>query len=184
MCWTQAQARGPGEGACVFVAKIRCTCVFKILGFLQASDEIKPCENVCVCMCLYAQHVSKFFWNFLHTLCGPSASSPLTAQWPWLPDSRGGSRHLHVLKTALWGASPARAPCLEAASSSGGPKVTLQGLPGCPRSLLLAHEVGGPPVSHSLQQLQVRTRGIRQISPQREAAKRKTQPQSSPRLRS
>ena len=121
MCWTQAQARGPGEGACVFVAKIRCTCVFKILGFLQASDEIKPCENVCACMCLYAQHVSKFFWNFLHTFCGPSASSPLTAQWSWLPDSRGGSRHLHVLKAALWGASPARARCLEAGSSSGGP---------------------------------------------------------------
>lgn len=118
-----------------------------------------------MCVCLYAQHVSKLFWNFLHTLCGPSASSPLTAQWSWLPDSRGGSRHLCVLKAALWGASPARAPCLEAGSSSGGPEATLQGLPGCPRSLLLAHEVGGPPVSHSLQRFQVRTRGIRQITP-------------------
>ena len=31
---TEAQARCPGEGACVFVAKIRGTCVFKIPGFL------------------------------------------------------------------------------------------------------------------------------------------------------
>ena len=170
---TEAQARCPGAGACVFVAKIRGTCVFKILGLLEMSDEIKPLENVCVCVCVCAQHVSKFFWNFLHALCGPSASSLLAAQWSWLPDFRGASRRLHTLTAALWGGSPARAPCLEAGSSSGRPEVTLQGWPSHPRSLLLAHKFGGPPVSHSVWRFQVKTRGIRQITPQGEAAKQK-----------
>ena len=125
---------------------------------------------VCVCVCM-----PNMFPNSSGTFCTLSA----------------GLRHLHcrsgpgslipgvVPGTSMssrlpsGGASPARAPCLEAGSSSGGPEVTLQGLPSCPRSLLLAHEVGGPPVSHSLQQFQVRTRGIRQITPQREAAKRR-----------
>ena len=79
------------------------------------SDEIKPSENVRACVCVCVSVCPACFQIFLelsaHSLW-PSASSLLTAQWSWLPDSRGASWHLHILRAALWGGLPCKSPLL------------------------------------------------------------------------
>ena len=139
------------------------------------------CVYVCVCMPSMFPNISGTFCTLSVAFGIFTADSPVVLA-PWFqgcflapPYPQG---------CLMGGASPAKAPCLEAGSSSGRPEVTLQGWPSHPRSLLLAHKFGGPPVSHSLWPFQVRTQGIRQITPQGDAANRKTQSQSSPWLRS